>query len=295
MAEPTRRWISLASGDLTAEIDPLGAQLSILRDHDGRELLWSGDPAVWAGRAPLLFPIVGALAEGTYRVGSTAYHLPRHGLARVRQFDVVTCGTTEASFRLRADESTLEIYPFRFELLVSYVLKGATLSITTRVHNSGDVAMPASFGYHPGFHWPLPFGQARSAHFIEFETDEPAPFRRLDADGLLTPAHHPTPIVNRRLALADSLFTADVVIFDAIQSRSVTYGADQGPRIRVAFPDSPYLGLWAKPGAGFVCIEPWHGVADPQSFSGEFATKPGVFLLAPGETLPIVMEVTLLP
>jgi galactose mutarotase-like enzyme len=294
MPEPTRPWISLTSGDLTAEIDPLGAQLSILRDPAGRELLWNGDPAVWAGRAPLLFPIVGALAGGEYRVGSETYRLPRHGLARGRLFDVVTSGAAQAEFRLRADESTLEIYPFRFELLVSYVLKSATLSITTQVRNAGDVAMPASFGYHPGFRWPLPFGQARAAHFIEFDTDEPAPFRRLDAAGLLTPERHPTPIVDRRLLLADSLFDADVVIFDAIQSRAVTYGAEQGPRIRLAFPDSPYLGLWAKPGGGFVCIEPWHGVADPQSYAGDFSAKPGVFLLAPGETLPIVMQITLL-
>jgi galactose mutarotase-like enzyme len=294
MSQPARPWISITSGTLTAEVDPLGAQLSVLRDGQGRDLLWNGDPAVWSGRAPLLFPIVGTLVGGAYRVGSSTYHLPRHGLARGRMFDVAASGAADASFRLRADESTLQSYPFRFELLVSFVLTGATLSIKTRIHNAGEVDMPASFGYHPGFRWPLPFGQARSSHFIEFETDEPAPFRRLDADGLLTPERHPTPIVKRRLQLADSLFTADVVIFDAIKSRSVTYGADQGPRIRIAFPDSPYLGLWSKPGGAFVCIEPWHGVADPGSFAGDLATKPGVFVLAPGETLPVVMELTLL-
>jgi galactose mutarotase-like enzyme len=294
MSEASRRWIPLTSGNLSAEVDPLGAQLSILRDREGRELLWNGDPTVWSGRAPLLFPIVGTLAGGTYRTGPATYRLPRHGLARGRVFDVVASDTANASFRLHADEATLEIYPFRFELLVSYAMQGATLSITTRVRNMGDVDMPASFGYHPGFVWPLPFGQPRSSHFIEFETEEPAPFRRLDADGLLTAEPHPTPIVKRRLLLADSLFTEDVVIFDALKSRSVTYGADRGPRIRIAFPDSPYLGLWAKPGGPFVCIEPWHGVADPKGFAGDFSTKPGVFLLAPGDTLPIVMEISLL-
>src|SRR5271165_5613214 len=118
--------------------------------------------------------------------------------------------------------------------------------------------MPASFGFHPGFRWPLPFGQPRSAHFIEFADDEPATVRRLDQNGLLSPEHHPTPIVGRRLALDDTLFQRDVIICDEIRSRSVTYGAETGPRLRIGFQDAPFLGLWTRPGANFICIEPWH-------------------------------------
>ena len=288
------QWVALASGDLTAEINPLGAHLSALRDRAGRDLLWDGDPSFWTGRAPLLFPIVGTLAGGCYRLGSKTYHLPRHGFARGKRFDVVDATSASAAFRLKADESSLPVYPFRFELEVQFALDGPTLSVTTYVRNAGDEDMPASFGYHPGFRWPLPFGRARSSHFIEFAGDEPAPIRRLDADGLVSPERRPTPISQRRLALEDSLFQEDVVILDAIRSRSVTYGADEGPRLRMNFPDSPYLGLWTKPGANFICIEPWHGVADPVGFSGDFRAKPGVFMLAPGAALPITMAITLL-
>jgi galactose mutarotase-like enzyme len=284
---------SFTSGDLTAEVNPLGAQLSTLRDRTGSDLLWDGDSSVWTGRAPLLFPIVGTLAGGCYRLGSTIYHLPRHGFARGKLFDIVDVTSTGAAFRLKADEASLLVYPFRFELEVQFALDGPTLSVTTHVRNAGDEDMPASFGYHPGFRWPLPFGRARSSHFIEFASDEPAPIRRLDADGLLSPERHPTPISQRRLALEDSLFQNDVIIFDEIRSRSVTYGADEGPRLRVSFPDSPYLGLWTKPGANFICIEPWHGVADPAGFSGDFSAKPGVFMVAPGAVLSIKMAITL--
>jgi len=286
--------ISLNSGDLTAEVNPLGAQLSTLRDRAGRDLLWDGDPSVWTGRAPLLFPIVGTLAGGCYRLGPTIYQLPRHGFARGKLFDIVDATSASAAFRLKADESSLLVYPFRFELDVQFALDGPTLAVTTYVRNAGDEDMPASFGYHPGFRWPLPFGRARSSHFIEFAGDEPAPIRRLDADGLLTPERHPTPISQRRLALEDSLFHDDVIIFDEIRSRSVTYGADDGPRLRVSFPDSPCLGLWTKPRANFICIEPWHGVADPAGFAGDFRAKPGVFTLTPGAALPITMAITLL-
>ncbi len=287
-------WVSIASGDLTAQIDPLGAQLSLLRDGGGRDLLWNGDPAIWKGRAPVLFPIVGALAGGSYRLDSKVYRLPRHGFARDRRFEIIHSTGASAQFELTADEATLAVYPFRFSLQIQFALDGTTLAVTTRVRNLGDLPMPASFGYHPALRWPLPAGLERSRHFIEFECDEPAPVRRLDTEGLLTPMPHPTPVSNRRLMLADSLFQDDVLIFDALRSRTLTYGADAGPRLRMSYPDTPYLGVWTKPGAPFICIEPWHGVADPQGFNGDFLAKPGVFMVPSGADRTFGMSMTLL-
>jgi galactose mutarotase-like enzyme len=294
MTDQSRPWVSISSGKLTAEIDPRGAQLSVLRAADGGDLLWNGDPNVWAGRAPLLFPIVGVLAGGVYRLGSKTYALSRHGFARDKIFTLRNSSPSAAVFSLHADESTRSVYPFQFDLDVRYELSAATLAVTTAVRNLGAADMPASFGYHPGFRWPLPFGQPRSSHFIEFETDEPAPVRRIDAAGLLTPVGHSTPIANRRLKLADALFQEDVLIFDQIKSRSVSYGADAGPRLRIDFSDAAYLGVWTKPGANFICIEPWHGITDPEGFSGDFMEKPGLQVLRAGEAFFAKMDITLL-
>ena len=293
MADPLSPRIAFRSTDLGVEVAAQGAELSALRDRDGRDLLWDGNPSVWAGRAPLLFPIVGALAGGHYRVNGKSYPLPRHGFARGRRFDILESTSSSALLRLSADANSLQVYPFRFELTVHFVVQASTLTITASVRNVGDVEMPASFGYHPAFRWPLPYGRLRGEHFIEFASEEPAPMRRLDADGLLTSVRHASPIAQRRLPLTDALFQEDVMIFDAVVSRSVIYGADSGPRIQVSYPDSSYLGVWAKPGAQFVCIEPWHGVADPEGYSGDFATKPGVFLVAPGAAVPIEMAISL--
>jgi galactose mutarotase-like enzyme len=294
VSDQQSQWVSLSSGDLTAEVNPLGAQLSTLRDRAGRGLLWGGDPTVWAGRAPLLFPIVGILAGGCYRLDSKVYYLPRHGFARGRMFEVLDSTPAAAAFRLTADEASLQVYPFHFELELRFALDGPTLSVTAFVRNLGNEDMPASFGFHPALRWPLPFGRERSSHFIEFARDEPAPIRRLNTEGLLAPERHPTPISHRRLALADALFQDDVIIFDEIQSRSVTYGADGGPRIRISYPDAPYFGVWTKPQAHFICIEPWHGVSDAAGFAGDFRAKTGVFTVAAGSALPIKMEITLL-
>lgn len=294
MPEPSPRWVSISSGELSAEIDPHGAQLSTLRDRGGRDLLWNGDPAVWAGRAPLLFPIVGVLNGGNYRLGGKSYPLPRHGFARNRIFALANSSPTSATFKLSADAATLQVYPFPFELDAQFELRGATLTLISTVRNTGDAALYASFGYHPALRWPLPFGEPRSSHFIRFEADEPAPVRRIDAQGLLTPERQQTPIVKRRLALADSLFQNDVLILDQIKSRSVIYGAERGPSIRVDFPDAPYLGLWSKPGANFICIEPWHGVTDAEGFAGDFKEKAGVFALTAGAALSATLAITLL-
>jgi len=119
--------------------------------------------------------------------------------------------------------------------------------------------------------------------------------RRLNADGLLTQARHPTPVSGRRLILDDALFRDDAVIFDELSSRSVIYGAAGAPRLRVRFADTPYFGIWTKPRrAGFICLEPWHGVADPEGFSADFTEKPGVFVVPIGAAMSMKMSIELL-
>ena len=293
MTESGRQRVCIGSAGLNAQIDPLGAQLSVLRDAGGRDLLWNGDTAFWSGRAPLLFPIVGALNGGHYRSGGRQYALPRHGFARGSTFALQKVTESTAVFRLAADDSSRAVYPFDFVLDVEYAVSGASLAVITSIRNPGATELPASFGHHPAFLWPLPGGGARADHCLQFEADEPAPIRRLDAAGLLKADRQPTPVVGGRLALRDALFQEDVVIFDQLRSRSLTYGADAGLRLRVDFPDSPYLGLWTKPGAPFICIEPWHGVADPAGFAGDFSDKPGIVRVPPGGEFRTVMSLSL--
>jgi galactose mutarotase-like enzyme len=288
-------WITIGSTGLSATIVPLGAQLSSLRDADGRQLQWQGNPAVWAGRAPILFPIVGMLVGGQYRTDGQTFALPRHGFARVRRFAVTEAGSASATFRLTADAQTLAVYPFRFALDVCFAVQDRTLSVSSWIRNCGERDMPASLGYHPAFAWPLPYGQDRATHFIEFEADEPAPMRVLDSNGLLRPQRLASAVQNRRLALRDELFSADALIFDQIVSRRVTYGGEVGPRIAISFPGIPYLGVWTKPGANFICIEPWQGVTDPEGFNGELQDKPGALVIPPGKAVAVAMEITLLP
>ncbi len=290
--------ITLQSAGLTARIDAHGAELASLRDMFGRELLWQGDATHWAGRAPILFPIVGTLVDGHYRLGSGAkarrYPLPRHGFARARDFEVIARTPSTAIFRLASDEATLAVYPFPFELDVCFELHGAALTMVATVRNTGSEDLPASLGLHPAFRWPFDTTRPRSAYQVEFESPEPLSVRRISADGLLTATRHPTPVRGRRLALNDALFADDVLIFDQLTSRSLVFGAldFDGPRLEFAFPDARWLGLWTRPGAPFLCIEPWQGITDPEGFDGELWDKPGIFRVAPGEEHKLRATVT---
>jgi galactose mutarotase-like enzyme len=199
-------FITITDGRISADVNPLGAELSVLRDTDGRDLLWDGDPVFWAGRAPILFPIIGTSAGKTYRVGANSYTLPRHGFGRRREFSLIESRGDRAVFRLEADAGTRAVYPFEFRLDVSFSVAGSGLGITATLVNTGEGDLPASFGYHPAFLWPLPYGAPRAEHRIVFEKDEPGPLRLLNGDGLLHPAPLKSPIESRMLVLRDDLF-----------------------------------------------------------------------------------------
>jgi galactose mutarotase-like enzyme len=285
--------IEITSGQLSAAINSLGAELTHLRDAEGRELMTDADPAFWTGHAPILFPIVGALNGDSYRVDGQAYHLPKHGFARRSLFECVEQASDRVRFRLTDSEATRAVYPFAFALEIAFLVEGASLRVTATVENPGDMPLPASFGFHPAFAWPLPYGRDRGDHRITFGSAEPGALRELTPGGLVLSEQRASPLDGRVLHLADDLFTQDALIWDPVASDHVRYGAGDGPSLVVRFPDTPKLGIWTKPDAHYICIEPWHGIADPAGFTGDFRDKPGVFEVAPHASKRIEMSVTL--
>jgi galactose mutarotase-like enzyme len=160
----------------------------------------------------------------------------------------------------------------------------AELEVMIEIANTGEVILPASFGAHPAFNWPLLPDLDKQAYSLVFSDAEAAPVRRLQG-GLMKAAGEPTPIVGNRLALSERLFEDDAVILDRLASTSVRYAADRGPSIEVSWEGFRELGIWSKPsGAPFLCIEPWHGFASPVDFDGQFSDKPGLMQIARGET-----------
>ena len=284
--------IRIGTARLRAEIALHGAELVRLRDEAGRDLLWDGDPAYWSGRSPILFPIVGRLKDDRLTVDGVPYPMRQHGIARTSAFALVARDEASCRLRLAADATTRRAYPFDFVLDLDYRIAGATLTLAGTVRNAGAAVMPASFGFHPAFRRPLPYGADPADHAVTFAEEEPEPIAAVEG-GLLSDRRRPSPVRGRTLALGPHLFDDDALIFLAPRSRSVHYGPPGGRGLRVDFADMPQLGLWSKPGAPFLCVEPWSGYASPLGFDGDAAAKPGMTLLQPGESRTFAMSVTL--
>jgi galactose mutarotase-like enzyme len=286
--------VEIGSSGLSASVNSEGAQLWTLRDRMGRDLLWDGDPKYWPSRAPILFPVIGESPGGQVRVGGSAYPMNRHGFARDCAFDVAERSADRVTFVLRESEETRTRYPFAFELSLRFRASGASLATEVTARNTGSSAMPASFGFHPAFRWPLTPGTARNDHICLFEHEEPDPIRQPNvATGLMLPTDRPSPVKARRLEMHDGLFESGALVFVRHRSRSLWYGAPGATGIKADFPSMPHLGLWTRPGFPFFCIEPWHGLADETGADGELEKRPGITLLEPGASLGSAMTVTI--
>jgi len=273
---------TIRSGSLTATIKAHGAELSSLKDGSGTEFIWQAGPA-WPRHAPLLFPIVGRLANDEMRHLGKTYRMTQHGFARDSRFAWVKRGENRCTLVLEDSEATRALYPFAFHLTASYAIDDQGLDLSLTVANTGGETLPVSLGGHPAFNWPLKAEVSKESYALTFTDEEPSPVRRVEG-GLLLAATDPSPVRGTVLALSESLFTSDAVILDPVNSHAVRYAAeDGGPWLRMSWRGFRELGVWSKPtGAPFLCIEPWRGYASPRDFDGEFSDKPGLMHIATG-------------
>jgi galactose mutarotase-like enzyme len=281
--------LTIHNHTLRASFSPIGAEwTSFLDRHDNRELLWQGDPSVWAGQAPILFPVIGVQSHDAIRVDGASYPHPKHGFFRKRVCSVRRHVDHQIVFELRSDAETLAEYPFEFAFRVGYSLDGNTLTHTFEVENTGNRPMPFHLGGHPAFQL---FGES----FIDFDEPETASIYGVTPTGLLTPDSKPYLNGESRIRITPSTFVPDALVFKSLKSRGVELGFEHSTRrIRVDFPDFPYLGIWAKPGAPYVCIEPWIGCADTVGREVDFAHKEALAWAQPGETRVIRFSVTVI-
>jgi galactose mutarotase-like enzyme len=282
---------TIAAGGITAAIKADGAELCSLQTADGLELLWQAGPA-WPRHAPLLFPIVGRLKDDVLHHQGKTYPMTQHGFARDLRFEWRDRSTQSCTLVLTDSDAIQARYPFAFRLTVSYRVDATSLDTTIEIANPGEAMLPASFGAHPAFNWPLSPDLAKESYRLIFPQAEPAPIRRLTG-GLMRAQTEPSPIAGMVLPLSERLFADDAVILDHPVSSSVRYVGECGPSLEIAWEGFRELGIWSKPsGAPFLCIEPWRGYASPVDFGGEFADKPGLMQIAPGAVETLRYRVT---
>jgi galactose mutarotase-like enzyme len=278
---------------LRIRIDAKGAELKTVYSKTAdMEYLWGADPAYWAKTSPVLFPIVGALKENTYQYEGQQYQLPRHGFARDKVFNLTEQRVDAITFSIESDPDTLKVYPFPFTFSIIYTLTGSELTVGYRVQNNGAGTMFFSVGGHPAFKVPLVEGTRYEDYRLIFEKEETAGRWPISKGGLIE--KHPQPLLHqtRELPLTKELFSKDAVVLKHLQSQWVQLASDKTPHgFRFSFPHFPFLGLWAAPGADFVCIEPWCGIADPVDSDGQLPNKEGIVSLSAKEEFNVQWSV----
>jgi galactose mutarotase-like enzyme len=272
----------LEDATLHVEIAPHGAEPTSLQllDRDV-EFLWQGDPATWGRQAPLLFPIVGRLRDDRFLWRGREYRLPQHGFARDRVFRLVGRGNAWATFELNESAETLDAYPFRFRLAVTHRVADGALRTSMVVDNPGDEPLPFSIGAHPGFRCPLRMDEDLDRYVVRFEEAETAD-RLVVEDGLIGAQSEPFLRDEREVRLSDTLFDRGALVFAGLRSERVRLAGPDGSGVELTFRGFPYFGIWSKPGAPFVCLEPWCGIADRADHDGDLSSKEGLIWLAPG-------------
>ena len=278
----------IENGRIKAEIDDVGAELSVLYDKEHeRNVLFNGDPTWWNRKAPVLFPIVGGVKDKKYRYQGSTYEMGQHGFARDSIFEVVEQSETHIVHHLSWSKETLKNYPFKFSLYITHRIQENQLRVGWKVVNEQNEEMYFAIGAHPAFLVPVEDkGQGQEDYFLSFAGKKKLEYLRITGAGYALPKEEtPMELTDGMIKLSRDMFADGVYIFEDGQVEHVGISfPDKTPYLAIACQGFPYMGIWSKPGAPFICLEPWYGRTDADDFKGEFPEKPGMQRLLAKET-----------
>jgi len=245
--------------------------------------LWQADANIWPWHAPNLFPVVGGLINDELLVDGNTYPMKRHGFARLSEFVLLESDEVHATYSLPSSEKTAHIYPYKFDFQVLYTLIDNAVRLTYKLISHDKKTIYFSVGGHPAFNVPFNAGEKYEDYYLEFETEEKLETHMLSPEGFFNGEVDKVPAPKNKLYLTRTLFDNDALVFKNLKSREVCIKSDKHDQsLSVEFPHFNYLGIWAKGGADFVCIEPWLGCADTAGKHVDISQKEDIQKLKPG-------------
>lgn len=270
----------------------LGGSLRSIRDPEGTEYLWQGDPAYWKDQAPNLFPYIARMTEGKYTLDGREYHMDIHGFVKDSELTAVEHGGSRLLLRLKDSEETRVQYPYHFTYEAEYRLKGNCLEVVYRVVNEDEKTMYFGIGGHPGFNVPLEKG----LHFEDYElqfagaagVSSEGETRRVGFSSACF-VNGMTPYAlgdDGVLPLRHDLFDDDAIVLTGVPAQVCLHAKNGRKAVRVSYPQMRYLGIWHKPhsDAPYVCIEPWSSLPSRDGIVEDLAAQPCLIALDAGKT-----------
>ncbi len=288
---------TIRRGDSSLSTDLFGAQLNSFC-IGSKQYIWQRNAEVWKESAPVLFPIVGELkGEGkTTLINGKPYHIEIHGFAKRNEFRVESATDTSVTLSFESNEETKKQYPFDFKLSVKFTLNENGFSQIFGIENRTDGEMPFFIGAHPAFNVPL-FGDRFEDYTVTFEKPETVGSYRIDADGLVDENVQESVFVDgNKIPMCEQIFEKGALVFEGLNSRSVTLTNRDGHGVKMDFDGFDYFGIWRKTGdkAAYVCLEPWTGMNDCYGENGVYTDKRGIKVLKKGETFTVGYDVTVI-
>ena len=277
--------VELRNEQISIIVSEKGAELQSIKSTNGKEYLWQADPKYWNRHSPILFPIVCSVNNETYRVDGKEYHLPRHGFARDMEFKLIGKSERKVTFALESNLDTKKVYPYDFTLSVSYTLEDNKIGVIWHVLNTDKQEIHFQIGGHPAFN--IPDMKAGDNQFGCIRLDNKEPMDALHSYGDGSHEMDEVPFIeaeNGIMEFSNNTWRNDSIKIHKSQlHRAELLNKAGEAEVTVEF-RTPVIAFWSPYGkeAPFVCIEPWYGIGDPQSFKGEFKDKPLMNHLLPG-------------
>lgn len=266
----------LKNEKIKIEVSSFGAQLQSLQDvATNKEYMWNGNPEFWGRISPILFPIVGSLRNKEFHVDGQAYPMSQHGFARDMEFELLECKETFISFTLKSNEETIKMYPYHFELIISYELIEKDVKVTWIVKNIDTKEIYFSIGGHPAFLCPIEEGKNQTDYFIHFDKEDKIDSTIIKNSGLISDELKTYHLNNGLLPITKDLFEKDALVVEHHQVHNVSLVNEKKEKYLTVSFDAPLFGVWApkKENVPFICIEPWYGRCDGEHFLGEFKDR----------------------
>lgn len=260
----------IENNDVILEVSTKGAEITSFKDKKTNiEYMWQGNPDFWAGRNPILFPLVSNTWNKKVNLKGKEYEMGNHGFARNSEFVIENVTDSCITMSLEDNEDTLSVYPYHFKMFVEYKLIGKKCEISYRIENKDDECMPFNFGLHPAFNCPFQNDEKFEDYRIEFSNNET--LKGILGPFSLTNEH----IMNLNYTVFEENKT---ICFENPKSSYVTL-TNGNHGVKVSIVGYRWLAFWTKDNAPFMCIEPWHSHGDFEEIDVPFENREGTIKL----------------